>query len=335
MLVPVWAYPYVVRGFLLWGKFVLQDSILYLQATPTRGRKTTEQDIPDLNLQGSDSLPSPDSNFLAHDALRLGMLPSKEIQPFYFKIAWFFHRNRWVFGWKGQLSIFSFIFLASWLVTTILYFFDAHKYPLEARMEPSEILDICDTENVVNVIIFILIFGLVGFLICIVLLWNVRDAFLLKLEFILNLFAVIPIILLWILSTFVSFPAYFSRFFWARLGIFLTMLISLLLPLVASYRFERLLTRENPESSSQRNSQRVMGREIVDAVLKNPHLAVSFEQFCRESWALENLLFYLHAVNFSILQESQLEHQAKKIWRIYFESGFFHSFREKEGGREN
>jgi len=262
-----------------------------------------------------------DFGSLSNQATHLGRTPSKKISPFYFKIALFFNRNRWLFTWKGQLAIFAAIFLVSLVIATLFYFLDPHKYPPEMRKEPSDILNICDTQNIVYMIFANASLGVLFLLILTIMLWKVRDAFLLKIEFTLNLTVAAPLIVIWLISTLSFFPSYLSRYFWSQVALLVTMLISMLLPLVGSYYYDGILSKTTMEADNRRNSVRVVGIEIIDAVLSDRHLAPSFEEFCRETWTLESLLFYLHAKNYSTLKESQQEHHAKKLWQIYFRSG--------------
>jgi len=302
----LWSFPYVFRGLLLWFRYIRQHALLSIQLSRQklssrssaqvseereegekekerpgqRGKEEREGEVSLKRLSEIQAAPSSLSDASFSSSLKKskeGAEPRK-MKVWEIKLAMGLQRNQWVFTWKYEVLVFGGLLLIYGFPAIVRYFAEPFVYPEEMREDPSLTLpDRCDLIRTVlgigvNAGIFILCIIVVS-----VLLWSVQDAFHVKHELLGVLVGGVAILPFWAAANFDRQIANLDRYFWAVVGTLYCLLLTVYLPTVLSFAFERRLKRyAGIEGDHAKN---VGGPEIIYQVFNHQVLRDNFEEF--------------------------------------------------------
>ena len=169
----------------------------------------------------------------------------------------------------GQISTLSLILSTSELSTRI--------YPEDVMVQRNTtILNPCDVEEgfVISIVLMIITI-LIALVVC-GLLWGVSDTYLVKIELTAVLSLGIILFPFWIASSLNIFPIFLYRYFWTMIVELTFSLVTIWLPVVASYQFERAIQEETKAEDPE--TKAVIGVELVKCIIDNPILFKHFER---------------------------------------------------------
>jgi len=277
-----WVFPYVFRGIVLYLHHIRQSALEQLRVTRRRSSSLREQKIPEVfDTDGTDfemtNRPAPGpSRVPSQDVAAPSENPPRLLKSWEIQLAAWVQRNKWVFTWKYDLLIFGTIFVLFGLIAILRYFLEPFKFSKEERADPDfEGSDRCDQKRtvlamVVNALIIVISVGIVA-----VFLWSARDAYHLKHELVAVFVISVFLVPTWLISTFDILPVYVDRFFWIVTTSLFFVLVSLWMPIFASFTYEKRLNLGNRRQSGAQ----FYGPEAIYTVFNNPTLKKNFAEY--------------------------------------------------------
>jgi len=287
LLFALWTFPYVFRGLLLWFRYVLQHALLSLQAarrppaSSRTGMTSLDQEDPppsqeELELrEASPSLPPlySTADFKGH-----GEEEARSLRGWEIRLAVLLQRNKWVFTWKYDLLVFLVLSLVYISLVVGRYYTIPFVYSEEDRRNPElHLLNRCDLQdNTLNVgSNAILVLSCV--MVVAVLLWSARDAYHVKHELLGVLIATIVLIMPWIAAMLGKQVGNFDRYFWAVCAALSYAIISIWMPALMTFSFERKISRYAARADG--SSSAIVGPEIIYRIMGHAALRKNFSEF--------------------------------------------------------
>jgi len=200
---------------------------------------------------------------------------------------------------KFHLFLLFLIFLIFSFIALMYYFF----------LEPEE-GDCVAPEGFFVVVIVAAISFLFLFLFCF-LLWDVKDAYLIKTELILSIITCFPFFTLWGVAFLLRWKGVLFSDFFLNLSFFSLMVTAIVLPLLGTYYFESI-QKGRVRGSALLEVELVNGDEL-SAIMGNKILYDNFEKFCTSCWCVENLLFHKAVEEYRRASEDELPTKAINI----------------------
>jgi len=264
--IPLWAFPFFYRGFLLWLKYILQDSLLLKQSASHLALSMEEIDHP-----GTKDL-------AYHRRRPVRMSRWKE------KVAHFFRRHPWTLTWKFEVLSYVVTAALAVLVTSLLFFLDSYVYPAEVRETVSRTIpDPCRLRHSFTMMLVYASITIAMVVVSALNLWKVNDAYYLKTELMLILLVTFFVFPFWVVANLNLFPFYLSAQLWENFMTILFMFISFWFPLIMSYRFQKILDKSQDISSSPskypEESKLIRGTEVIYSLVNHPILSFHFERY--------------------------------------------------------
>jgi len=245
------------------------------------------------------------------------ILLTSQTKTFKGRIILWIQEHPWLISLEMQLGHFVMQLLATIAVSLGLYY--THLSEVQAQCGLPEIFILEVIQGTVAIIFFIIS--------CVVL-WDVNDAYLLKLEFVLLLIIGLPFFILFVISSELLWPGFANPGFWVNLieiGFFCA---TILLPIYGTRNFSNLLRkvagRQGSEHSSELGhaSRSLLGvEEDLQLVLGETVLQRALEQFMVQSWTIENLLFLRKADEYREATNTQKAEIALIIQQDFIREG--------------
>jgi len=286
ILIPIWIYPYFIRAFFLWLHCSYQETLLLEERGTLRHRVIT---------------------------------------------------------WLRQRKWLSSQWSAIWLFMLVVFFSLVIAIPLGFHKRLDEP---CLIQNYFVILTFQCLLAALMLAVCVYLLWNSVDAFLIKFELKVLVFLGIPFTVLAIVASALGWTRAMSPNLWMNILLISMFIMTFWVPVVASFsKKNRLLTSRklaggDPEVIAERGQElsyifddpvllKSFKRYISFFLEEASSILISFlfvfrsHSFAAESWALENVLFYQEAREYSKLKdEESFRKKALKIQSQFLGSGF-------------
>jgi len=129
-------------------------------------------------------------------------------------------------------------FVIGFVINVIIYF----------AQPPSE-SDGCSSLAMLSVTIVEGFFSVVGMIVSVVALWNVEDAYVIKQELAAVLFVGTPVLIVWAVASFFDWTGGDSANLWSSLFEIFTLCLTIWMPLIRSFDFDRALARKHRNTS--------------------------------------------------------------------------------------
>jgi len=288
-LFALWTFPYVFRGLVLWFRFILQHALRSIQFARKRYSSHTGEMTSETERQSEPTKQAVEMQQGASNNPRSSVYSSssapppseegpKKLRPWEIRLAIGLQKNKWIFTWKYDVLVFGALTLIYGFVTVVRYFVEPFVHEEEERRDPSlDLSDRCDLVRSVLSLSMTLIVILIGVMIVSILLWSAKDSYHVKHEllavFISTLFLFIP----WVAATFGFQAGNLDRFFWAVVTATVYLIISVWMPVIASFTFEKRLKKSAARDEGA--GKTVIGPEVIQEILVHPLLKANFAEY--------------------------------------------------------
>jgi len=224
----------------------------------------------------------------------------------------------WITSIRAQLAWFAFLFVLSTAI-----FFGVYYGQMD-QMGPDCNVPSSFTVNIVQGAMALLLL-----LVCVIVLWGVNDAYLLKYEFVYLFVTGLPVFIIWAISSQVGWDGFAGNGFWVDIIEILFILGTIYFPLLGTKLFTKLLLRRLRKSSRHGSSGVDMqtGTSLnalyddVNFIIDDEVLLHKLQQYMIQSWTIENLLFIQKSQEYRRLPAADRGPVAKIILSEYIRDG--------------